>query len=125
MKLSEIKNERAIEVLADLIAPAREVFGDAKVVELIKTDKLGAVQFALKGHPKAVMEILALTEGVPVEEFECNVLTLPMKLLEIFTDPDLMGFLLSEVPGKGTQFFGNAMESTEEETPSEDSSSIS
>jgi hypothetical protein len=127
MKLSEIKGERAIEALADLIAPAREILGDAKLKELIKADKLGAVQYALKTYKKEVLEILAITEGMSVEEFKetCTVMSLPNKLLEILTDKELMGFLYSQVPDEAMTFFGNVMGNTEEGKPASDSSNTS
>lgn len=124
MKLSDIKGEKALEVLADLLGPAREIFKDTEVLKILKEDKLECVSYVLKNHTKNVLTILALTEGVPVEEYKetCNVMSLPNKLLEIFTDTDLMGFLYSQVPEEAMTFFGRATESTEEPATTDSSS---
>lgn len=91
MKLSEVKGEAAMEMLADLIEPAGEIFGDKGVAEAYrKGNKLGAVKVAIKNHKKAVIEILAVLDGVPVEEYCPNLFSLPVKLLEILNDKDLL-----------------------------------
>lgn len=96
MKISEYKNEEALELLADLIEPASEIFSDKKIVKMIqdgKANKMELVKRIIKGHKKSIMEILAILDGVPVNEYECNVFSLPFKLLEILNDEDLVAFL--------------------------------
>lgn len=89
MKLSEIKNEQAIEVLADMFDPIMEIASDDKVVSAARSDnKILMVKMILKEHSKAVLQLMALSEGVPVEEYECNVMTLPAKLVELFNQPE-------------------------------------
>ena len=39
MKLSEIKGERALEVLADLIEPVAEILGDKEIVAVLQSGK--------------------------------------------------------------------------------------
>ena len=96
MKLSEIKNEKAIEVLADLIDPVIELCKDKYFGEaMIKGDIKKAVKVMLKGHAKAVKEMLAALDGVPVDMYECNILTLPQTLIEILSDPEVMSLFIS------------------------------
>ena len=91
MKLSEVKGEAAMDMLADLIEPAGEIFGDKGVADAYRNgNKLGAVKVAIKNHKKAVIEILAVLDGVPVEEYCPNLFSLPVKLLEILNDKDLL-----------------------------------
>lgn len=93
MKLREIKNEQAIEVLADMFDPIIEIASDEKVVSAARgNNKVLMVKVILKEHSRAVFELMALSEGVPVDEYECDVLTLPIKLLDLFNRPEL-GFL--------------------------------
>ena len=93
MKLSEYRDEAALELLADIVGPSVEIFADKQLVELIRGgEKSKAVSTAIKNHKKEVMEILAALEGVPVEEYHCNVFSLPKKLLEILNDRELMAF---------------------------------
>ena len=114
MKLSEIKNEKAIEVLADLIDPVIELCKDKYFGEaMTKGDTKKAVKVMLKGHAKAVKEILAALEGVPVDMYECNILTLPKTLIEILSDPEVMSLFISADVTEGATPSTSALESTE------------
>lgn len=93
MKLSEYKNEQALDILADILEPSAKIFSDKDVKQAFeKGDKISGIKAAIKGHKTEIIEILAVLDGVPVAEYECNVLTLPVKLLEILNDTDLMSF---------------------------------
>ena len=93
MKLSEYKNEQALDILADILEPSAKIFSDKEVKEAFGTgDKIKDIKTAIKTHKAEIIEILAVLDGVPVAEYECNVLTLPVKLLEILNDTDLMSF---------------------------------
>ena len=116
MKLSEIKNEQAIEVLADMFDPIIEIASDEKVVSAARGDnKVLMVKYILKEHSRAVFELMALTEGVPVEEYECNVLTLPSKLVELFNQPEFEFLFQSQGQKMEETSFGSATENTEVE----------
>lgn len=91
--LAEIKDEEALELLADILDPIIDIASDPKVKELISdenTSRVRVVQYVIKNHKKPIMLILAMLDGVPVEEYHCNVLTLPAKLLAIFNDPEVI-----------------------------------
>ena len=90
MKLSEYQGEAALDLLADLIEPAGEIMSDKEIGEVFKENRLKAIGLAIKNHKKAVMQILAVLDGVPVEEYKCNVFSLPVKILEILNDPALI-----------------------------------
>ena len=93
MKLSEYKNEQALDILADILEPSAKIFSDKDVKKAFETgDKIKGIKAAIKTHKTEIIEILAVLDGVPVAEYECNVLTLPVKLLEILNDTDLMSF---------------------------------
>jgi hypothetical protein len=97
MRISEIKNEDALDMLADMIEPATEIMTDPKVQELIKAKNKGAiVKSLIKDHKKSIIEILAIIDGVPVEEYQVNVFTLPLKLIELLNDKELMSFFTSQ-----------------------------
>lgn len=92
-KLSEIKDEEALDVLVDLLDPVVEIFGDKKIAEAYRSgNRVKTVQMAIKEHKKAVITMMAVLEGVPVEDFHCNLFTLPKQLLTIFNDPELTSF---------------------------------
>lgn len=89
MKLSEIQGERALDVLADLIEPASKILGDKEAAKCYKESKIKFIKMAIKNHKREVIEILAVLDGVPVDEYKVNLFTLPMKLMEIINDPEL------------------------------------
>lgn len=90
MKLSEYHGEEALDVLADMIEPAGEIMSDKEIGEVFKKNRFKAIGMAIKNHKKAVMQIMAAIDGVPVDEYKCNVFTLPVKILELLNDPDLI-----------------------------------
>ena len=97
MRLSEIKGEAALDLLADIIEPMTEIMSDPKVKELFeKKDKAAVIKCIIKNHKSAIIEILATVDGVPVKDYDMNVFTLPIKLLELFNDPELINFFTSQ-----------------------------
>ena len=91
MKSSEIKDEKALDVLADLIDPASDIIQDEDFrKEFLEGDKKKAVKLILKNHKKSIIEILAILDGKSIDEYEVKILTLPAKILEILNDPDLV-----------------------------------
>ena len=90
MKLSEYQGEAALDILADLIEPAGEIMSDKEIGEVFKENRFKAIGLAIKNHKKAVMQILATMDGVPVDEYKCNVFSLPVKILEILNDPEMI-----------------------------------
>lgn len=97
MKLSEYQGEAALDILADLIEPAGEIMTDKEIGEVFKKNRFKAIGLAIKNHKKAVMQIMATMDGVPVEEYKCNVFTLPVKILELLNDPDIVQLFTYQV----------------------------
>ena len=93
MKLSEYQGESALDLLADLIEPAGEIMSDKEIGEVFKKNRFKAIGIAIKNHKKAVMQIMAAMDGVPVDEYKCNVFTLPVKILELLNDRDIVQLL--------------------------------
>lgn len=115
-KLSEYKDEEALDLLAELIEPAGDIFSDKEVVTQIRSkNKMAAISLAIKNHKKSVIEIMAVLDGVPVREFHCNILTLPGQLVEILNDEDLWDFFVSQGLMEEQTPSGSAMGTTEEE----------
>ena len=54
MKLSEVKGEAALDLLADIIEPAAEIMSDPKVKDLISVKNKGAIiKILIKDHKKS------------------------------------------------------------------------
>ena len=113
MKLSEYQGEAALDILADLIEPAGEIMTDKEIGEVFKKNRFRAIGLAIKNHKKAVMQILATMDGVPVDEYKCNVFTLPVKVLELLNDPELVQLFTSQGQTGDANSSGSASENTE------------
>ena len=98
-KLSEYQNEEALDLLADIIDPVAMILADGEIAKQVKggVPKLKVVQYLLKNHQTEVIKVLARLEGQEVEEYKCNILTLPKVLLEIMNDEELNAFFQSQV----------------------------
>lgn len=114
-KLSEYKNEEAIELLADIMEPVSEILADDEVKNTYRSgaNKIALVKVILKHHSKQVVDILAILDGIPREEYKCNVVTLPIKLIEIFNDEELTSFFESQSQILGEELSGSVTENTE------------
>ena len=111
----ELKNEKAIEMLADMFDPIVEIASDSNVVSAARSNnKLLLVKTTLKDHSRAVFELMAMYDGVPVDEYECNIMTLPMKLIELFNRPELEFLFQSQGQKMDGTPFGSATENTED-----------
>ena len=114
MKLSAYQGEAALALLADLIEPAGEIMSDKEIGEVFKKNRFKAIGLAIKNHKKAVIQIMATMDGVPVDEYKCNVFTLPVKILELLNDPDLVQLFTYQGQTGDANSSGSASENTEE-----------
>ena len=89
MRLSEIKGEQALDVLADIIEPVTAICLDEEIQSMVKSGvpTLKYIKPILKNHKKEIVEILAIIDGADPATYEINALTLPVKLLELLNDP--------------------------------------
>lgn len=97
MRLSDIKGEDAIEVLANVLDPITEIAADEKVKKAFMGGytKLQAAQTIMKLHPKAILKVFAILEREDPETYEPTLLEIPAKILDVLNDPAF------------TQFFGS------------------
>ena len=114
MKLSEYQGEAALEILADLIEPAGEIMSDTEIGEVFKDNRFKAIGLAIRNHKKSVMQIMATMDGVPVDEYKCNVFTLPVKILELLNDPALIQLFTYQGQMGDAKSSGSASENTGE-----------
>lgn len=117
MKLTDYKNEDALDLLADILDPISEILTDPEIIKMVKaekTDKIKAVQYLLKQHQKPIIKIMARLDSVPVEQYEVNILSIPKKLLEIMNDKELIDFFRSQGQMMASGSFGSVTENTEE-----------
>lgn len=117
-KLSDYKDEQALDLLAEVFEPAVTIMSDNEFLTAFDKNRLQAVKIAIKNHKNEVMQILAAMEGVPVEEYHCSIFVLPIRLgeiiMQIMNNPDLMAFFTPQGEKKSKTSFGSAMANTEE-----------
>ena len=120
MRLSEIKGENAIDVLADMLDPLTEMLADPKVKEVARSKSPTLIKASkiLKYQKKAVLEMLAILNQTPVEEFKPSLLELPLMLTELINDIKENKELISLFQSQGQMItdapFGPAMENIKE-----------
>ncbi len=92
MKLTEIKGEQAIDAMADLLEPLSLIFADAEIQKSVNSGepKMLLIRKILKAHKREAIQIMAILDGEKPESYEVNLLTLPMKILEIVNDPEVV-----------------------------------
>lgn len=120
MKLSDYKDEEAMEVLADILEPSIEIFSDPDIKKAYEEkDRVKGVKVAIKNHPKAVMAIMAGLERVPVEEYHCNVISLPKMLMDVINDEELLSFFSYQGQSLAEKDSGFVTENIEETSKEE------
>lgn len=117
-RLSEYKNEAALDLLVEIMEPASDLMSDSEAVALLYSkkpgDRMKGVTQMIKAHERAVIQILAALDGVPVDQYECGFFTLPTRLLEILNDKELLGFFMDQQMPNTEKPSSSAMENTED-----------
>lgn len=98
MKLSEIKGERALDILADLIDPVADIFGDKEIMTALQSGKAPAkaIKLALKNHKRSVIDMMAAIDGEDPETYEPSLFVLPKRLLDLLNDPEVQQLFSSQ-----------------------------
>lgn len=95
MNKATLSNEESLDLFADLLEPVAEILSDDEVKRAFRKKQVKGVKVAIKNHKAAIIEILALLDGVPVEEYRVNVLTLPLKVIELLNKPEVASLFQS------------------------------
>ena len=122
MKLSEIKGEDAIDVIADIIDPVTAIMADDVLKEMFtrvpRPATLTLAQAILKRQKKAILEILALLHNEKPEDFNPSLIELPVMLIglinEIKEHEELESLFHSQPQKISSVSFGSATQNTEE-----------
>ena len=129
MKLSEIKGERTLDVIAEIIEPISNIAQDKQAAALFKREKVpkgvDARNFAiqklknaaialLKTHKHDIIAILAAIQGISPEEYaqSLNIAKLVHDFIEIANDSEFINLFIS---AQSTASSGSAQEISEGE----------
>lgn len=90
-------NEEELDLFCDLIDPCSEILTDNAVVNELRGggNKMQAIKYAIRNHKKAVIEILARIDGVPVEDYKVSAITIPVRLLSLLNKPEVQDLFSS------------------------------
>ena len=107
-------NEDSLELFADLLEPASEILSDSELSKIYNDNgTIKAVQFAIRNHKQAVIEILALVDGVKPEEYKVNLLSLPIKVMNFLNRPEFKELFTLQGQTSADKLSGSAMANTE------------
>ena len=127
MKLSDVKGERTIEVIAEIIDPIANIAEDEEASAMFKREKLPdgmtakkfltrrvrkSLPVLLKGHKADIIAILSAIEGVDAEEYASalNLVKLVKDCADLLTDEAFMQLFISAQSENNS---GSAQESIE------------
>lgn len=121
-KLSEFKDDEAMDVLAEILDPMVSMMQNKAFVLALRGDKdkeilpnrVEAIKIAITDNRSDVVKIMAILNETPVEDFHYNLLTLPQMMVEMFNDKELMDFFGYRSEKDSQIPFGSAMENLEE-----------
>ena len=128
MRLSDIKGDRTLEVIAEIIDPIANIAEDEEASAMFKREKLPdgmtakrflmkrvrkSLPVLLKGHKADIIAILSALEGVSAEEYAktLNLVKFPKDCIEILTDEAFMELFISAQSETNS---GSAQESIED-----------
>lgn len=98
--MEQLSNEQVLDRFADLIEPVAEILGDTEI-KAQAGNKAAFAALAIKRHKQAVIKILAITDGVPVDEYKVNPFAIPVKVINFLNRPELQD--LFTVQGQMTE----------------------
>lgn len=90
-KLSEIKGEEALDVMAEILTPIVDIVQDEEVRKGFDTNVAKCVAIALKKHKEAIIDIFVTINGKSKEETlsEIDLLSLPSYMIQVLNEPQV------------------------------------
>ena len=127
MRLSDIKGDRTLEVIAEIIDPIANIAEDEEASSMFRREKLPdgmtakkfllkrvrkSLPVLLKGHKADIIAILSAIEGVSAEEYSgaLNLVKLVKDCTDLLTDEAFMQLFISAQSENNS---GSAQESIE------------
>ena len=110
-KLSDFKDDAAIEVVADLLPYISEIVQNSANKEARGKDTMSFISALLRNSKHAVKGVLAVLNETPVEDYTCTAASILADAVTMLSDPDLL--VLFGVQRQTSASAGSASESTE------------
>lgn len=112
MRLSDFKDEKAIEVVAKLLRPVCLIVANPANEKAKGSDKLTFASTMLQNNPKEVMHILAILSDTEPEQYHCTGATAFVGLVEVLSDPEVMQLFGLQSKTEGQACSGARSENT-------------
>lgn len=113
MRLSDYKNEAALELFADMMDPVGRILADEEIKAAFSAqpiDKAGVVKMLMKKRSAEVLEILRLIDGGNPDTWEISFLQIPVKLMELISDSEVLMLFTPQGQNAESAVSGSAME---------------
>lgn len=108
MKLTEMKNEQALDALCLLIDPLEEIC-TADFWQIMKSGKMGrVVKHLLTNHKAALIKILAVMDCADPDTYTVNAFQVIGKTLALLNDPSMIELFTSAAQSVGVGSSGAA-----------------
>jgi hypothetical protein len=111
MKLSDFKDEEAIEVISDLLAPIERIATNKNTATAKGGTVLSMARAMMKNNAAEVKEILAIMNRTEPEEYHCTAASVLKDLMELLSDTEFLR--LFGVQSQTQTSAGSALESSE------------
>ena len=104
MKLSEIKGDRALEVIADIMEPISNLLSDPETKNALKNNGQKPIVKVLpkiiKTHKDDIYKMLAILDGVSVKEYseQSNMVKIINDFTDVVMDESIQSLFISAKP---------------------------
>ena len=132
MKFSDIKGERVLDVISEIIEPLANIAQDENTQEIFKSKKCpegvtprdfmisrikSHAPALISGHKDDIVSVLATINDVDKEEYASNMTmaSLIRDVFELLTDEEFLDFLAPSQTKKQDTQSGDASETTEDQ----------
>lgn len=115
--MAERNNEDRLDLLAEMMDPALEILQDEELRKIINSGEapLKALKPAIKNHKQAFITILATLEEKDPKEYRVPAPgVFFLKVMALFTRPEIQALFTLQGPKKESKSSGSATENTEE-----------
>ncbi len=90
MRLSDFRDEQALEVIAKLLEPVGAIAANERNAAARSGGVFGFASALLHNNPREVMAIFAILNGEEPEAYHCSASTVLFDLVELLNDPELL-----------------------------------
>lgn len=116
-KLSEYKDGEALDLIADVMEPVVSMTSNKEFMKVMNDDavpRLVKVQTAIRTCKNEIINILAILNHVPVDEYHCSVASIIADTADLLSDEDFLGFFGTQGQKTLGTVSGSATENTVE-----------